>query len=271
MTKHKALYVPLTVVALALTGSVAPAVAAAPTTVVAAPTAGEWSYEGATGPEHWGKTFPTCAASPSSKQSPVDISLGDLASSRKVKAPVLDYERTAFTVHDTGETIEGTPVNVGANAITLDGTRFVLQQFHLHTPSEHTVDGKPAAMELHLVHKSAEGELAVLGVLLELGRENVALDGFFDAIPAAAASSTSAAPTPVQINPAHLVPAWSDLVRYDGSLTTPPCSEGVLWNVYERPRMISKAQLGAFTAVHPENSRPVQPLNARTLFGVDSH
>ena len=89
-------------------------------------------------------------------------------------------------------------------------------------------------------------------------------------VPAAAGATSSVAPQPVQIDPAHLVPGWSDLIRYDGSLTTPPCSEGVLWSVYERPRKISTAQLGAFTAVHPENSRPVQPLNGRTLFEVDA-
>jgi carbonic anhydrase len=272
MTKYAAIYVPLTAVALALTGSAsASAVANAPTSAVATAAGPEWSYEGATGPEHWGDLFPTCAATSTSKQSPVDIPTGSLGASRKVKAPELDYERAAFTVVDNGHAIEGVPTKIGANAITLDGKRFVLQQFHLHAPSEHTVDGKPAAMELHLVHKSSDGKLAVLGVLLELGRENAALADFFDSIPAAAAATSSSAPKAVQINPAHLVPAWSDLVRYDGSLTTPPCSEGVLWNVYERPRMISKAQLEAFTAVHPENSRPVQPLNARTLFGVDAH
>lgn len=284
MKKYAAFYVPLTAVALALTGSVsASATAHAPTSAAAggpasisrsalpsAASGPERSSEGATGPEHWGELFPTCAATPTSKQSPVDLPLRALTEGRPVKAPVLDYERTAFTVRDTGETIQGEPTKIGPNAITLDGKRFELIQFHLHTPSEHTIDGERAAMELHLVHQSADRKLAVLGVLLELGRENAALDMFFDAIPAAAASS-SVAPRPVQINPAHLVPSWSDLVRYDGSLTTPPCSEGVLWNVYERPRTVSKAQLAAFTEVHPENSRPVQPLNGRSLFEVDSH
>ncbi|MFF3065970.1 carbonic anhydrase [Oerskovia sp. NPDC057915] len=288
MTKHAAFYVPLTAAALALTGGVSAwaAPASAPTSAVAPANVsagvpvgalrlsmpgGGWSYDGATGPEHWGEVAPTCASTPTSKQSPVDLPLHSLTESRKVKAPVLDYERAEFSVRDTGETIQGDLTTVGPNAVTLDGTRYELQQFHLHTPSEHTIDGEPAAMELHLVHRSAGGRLAVLGVLLELGRENAALDGFFDAIPAAAAATSSVAPRPVQVNPAHLVPAWSDLVRYDGSLTTPPCSEGVLWSVYERPRMISKAQLGAFTAVHPENSRPVQPLNGRSLFEVDVH
>lgn len=284
MTKYAAFYVPLTAAALALTGGVSAwaAPASAPTSTVApasistgvlelASPGGGWSSEGATGPEHRGEIASTCASTPTSKQSPVDIPLRSLTESRKVKAPVLDYERAPFTVRDTGETIQADLTTVGSNAITLDGTRFELRQFHLHTPSEHTIDGEPAAMELHLVHQSAEGRLAVLGVLLELGRENAALSGFFDAIPAAAAATSSVAPQPVQINPAHLVPAWSDLIRYDGSLTTPPCSEGVLWTVYERPRTISKAQLGAFTAVHPENSRPVQPLNGRSLFEVDVH
>ncbi|MDF2849142.1 MAG: carbonic anhydrase family protein, partial [Oerskovia sp.] len=261
MTKYAAFYVPLTAAALALTGGVSAwaAPASAPTSTVVpasistgalepATPGGGWSYDGATGPEHWGEIASTCASTPTSKQSPVDIPLRSLTESRKVKAPVLDYERAAFTVRDTGETIQADLTTVGPNAVTLDGTRYELRQFHLHTPSEHTIDGKPAAMEVHLVHQSAEGRLAVLGVLLELGRENAALAGFFDAIPAAAAATSSVAPQPVQINPAHLVPTWSDLVRYDGSLTTPPCSEGVLWSVYERPRMISKAQLDAFTA-----------------------
>ncbi|MBD7997307.1 carbonic anhydrase [Oerskovia gallyi] len=285
MTKYAAFYVPLTAAALALTGGVSAwaAPASAPTSTAAlapasipagalelAPPGGGWSYEGGAGPEHWGEIASTCASTPTSRQSPVDIPLRSLTESRKVKAPVLDYERAAFTVRDTGETIQGDLTTVGSNAITLDGTRFELRQFHLHTPSEHMIDGEPAAMELHLVHQSAEGRLAVLGVLLELGRENAALAGFFDAIPSAATATSSVAPRPVEINPAHLVPGWSDLIRYDGSLTTPPCSEGVLWNVYERPRTISKSQLAAFTAVHPENSRPVQPLNGRSLFEVDA-
>lgn len=282
MTKYAAFYVPLTAAVLALTGGVSAwaAPASAPTSTVVpasistgalepATPGGGWSYDGATGPERWGEIASTCASTPTSKQSPVDIPLRSLTESRTVKAPVLDYERAAFTVRDTGETIQADLTTVGPNAVTLDGTRYELRQFHLHTPSEHTIDGKPAAMEVHLVHQSAEGRLAVLGVLLELGRENAALAGFFDAIPAAAAATSSVAPQPVQINPAHLVPTWSDLVRYDGSLTTPPCSEGVLWSVYESPRMISKAQLDAFTAVHPENSRPLQPLNGRSLFEVD--
>lgn len=284
MTKYAAFYVPLTAAALALTGGVSAwaAPASAPTSTVVpasistdalevATPGGGWSYDGAIGPGRWGEIATTCASTPTSKQSPVDIPLRSLTESRKVKAPVLEYEPAAFTVRDTGETIQADLTTVGPNAITLDGTRYELRQFHLHTPSEHTIDGEPAAMELHLVHQSAEGRLAVLGVLLELGRENAALAGFFDAIPAAAAATSSVAPQPVRINPANLVPAWSDLIRYDGSLTTPPCSEGVLWSVYERPRMISKAQLGAFTAVHPENSRPVQPLNGRSLFEVDVH
>jgi len=283
MTKYAAFYVPLTAAALALTGGVSAwaAPASAPTsTVVPASIStgalelgtpgGGWSSEGATGPGHRGETASTCASTPTSKQSPVDIPLRSLTESRKVEAPALDYERAAFTVRDTGETIQADLTTVGSNAVTLDGTRFELRQFHLHTPSEHTIDGEPAAMELHLVHQSAGGRIAVIGVLLELGRENAALAGFFDAIPAAAGATSSVAPQPVQIDPAHLVPGWSDLIRYDGSLTTPPCSEGVLWSVYERPRKISTAQLGAFTAVHPENSRPVQPLNGRTLFEVDA-
>jgi len=221
--------------------------------------AAHWSYEGDTGPEHWGSLDPAyhlCATG--TRQSPINL---DPSATTNLPDIVFAYAPSPWVLTNNGHTIQATPAP--GSAILLDGERFELVQFHLHAPSEHTVVGLPAAAEMHFVHRSPDGRLAVLGVLL------VATDtphpdyaAFSDNVPAKpGASTTLDAPR----SPENLLPSDRRTIRYDGSLTTPPGTEGVRWNVFPTRVGISAEQLAAFTAIIPPNNRPVQPRNDREI------
>lgn len=145
--------------------------------------------------------------------------------------------------------------NTAAAGAVLDGQAHGLQQFHLHCPGEHTFGGARAPMELHLVHQSAAGELAVVGVTFVEGRENPVLEAVIDAL--------AGKPPGVPIDLLGLVPEDRAYVAYDGSLTMPPYSEGVSWRVLLRPNTLSAAQLVSLQAARPANARPLQPMNER--------
>ena len=161
---------------------------------------------------------------------------------------------------NTGHTVQ---VNVDpGSGITLDGTRYELLQFHFHHASEHTVAGVQLPMEMHLVHRSDRGAFAVVGVLLGEGAANEALAPIWARIPSHAGSA-EALPDAVEV--AALLPEPRTAWRYRGSLTTPPCTEGVAWIVMSEPVTLSAAQIRAFGALYARNFRPVQPLGRRTL------
>lgn len=225
----------------------------------------DWAYSGPTGPEHWGDVAAACAPSSTGSQSPINIELSRLVDSRTVAEPSIRYRATSFSSTNNGHTIEGVPAG-DKNTVIVDGTSFALKQFHVHTPSEHEINGKLAAMELHLVNKSADGRLAVVGVLFEVGAENKQLAEFFSTLPAQPTDEHSVVALGKQINPAKLIPSNADIVRYSGSLTTPPCSEGVLWNVADKAATVSQAQLDSLKAIIADNHRPVQALNGRSVF-----
>ena len=171
----------------------------------------------------------------------------------------LRYERSPAVVENNGHTIEVIPEEGGG--ITLDSIEYALVQFHFHTPSEHTVAGSALPVELHLVHRSGRGRLAVLGVLLEEGSAHEALREVFERAPAAKGEVELER----EIDAGELLPADRATFRYMGSLTTPPCSEGVHWTVFQTPAELSGEQIDAFTRIYVGNARPVQPLNERTL------
>ena len=143
-----------------------------------------------------------------------------------------------------------------AGQLTVDGKSYNLLQFHFHTPSEHYIGGLPYPMEVHFVHQAEDGQLGVIGVLMKLGEESKAISKIWGAIAEQGTISLSAK---------DLLPANLDYFKYEGSLTTPPCSEGVQWHVVKEPITISEAQLIAFQELFPVNARPVQPLNTRTV------
>ncbi|MFN8374656.1 MAG: carbonic anhydrase [Anaerolineae bacterium] len=218
-----------------------------------------WTYEGEEGPEHWGDLsadFALCSTGRA--QSPIDISepqavnLADIA---------FNYQSSALSIFNNGHTIQ---VNYDeGSSITYNETVYNLVQFHFHHPSEHTLNGESFAMELHFVHRSAEGSLAVVGVLLrQTESANEAYASIFDNLPAEAGTPQ---PTELTIDANSLLPSERLYFTYNGSLTTPPCTQGVRWLVLQTPVDISAEQAEAFAHLFELNARPVQPLNTRDL------
>jgi carbonic anhydrase len=229
-----------------------------PSNPTPAPTAVHWTYEGEEGPAHWGALSTDYAVCASGKQqSPIDIAN---AAPKDLSNIVFHYQPGKVNILNNGHTIQ---VNYDAGSyIEIDGVRFDLLQFHFHAPSEHSIDGKLAEAELHLVHKNAAGQLAVVGVLIDEGADNPVFKSVWDNVPVKSGPVVSLT---VQVNAADMLPSMQTTYRYDGSLTTPPCSENVKWNVMLTPIEMSKAQLETFTKLFEGNNRPVQDLNGRTL------
>jgi carbonic anhydrase len=245
--------------ALTLAGC-APAPAGPAPTPDRAPAAqpAHWSYDGESGPGHWAELdadFGTCAAG--TDQSPIDLPAAVPAPSTSIRLSTADAEGDVF---DSGHAVEIESDGKG-DTLTYAGTEFDLQQAHAHVPSEHTVNGEPAAAELHLVHADAAGNLLVLGILVTEGEASVALTPFVDA---------AAHPRDledVSVDVAGLLP--QDLVHYEysGSLTTPPCTENVQWVVLGTPISMSAEQIDVLQAVHSHNARPTQVLGERVVIG----
>ena len=220
--------------------------------------AAHWSYEGEHGPAAWGAMkpeFATCATG--SRQSPIDIRGGVAVDLEPIK---FDYRSTNFGVVDNGHTIQ---VNVGAgNSIEVMGRRYELAQFHFHRPSEERIDGRQFDMVAHLVHKSLEGQLAVVAVLLERGAAFAQIQQVWNNLPLEK-NTEQRALQPLDLN--QLLPAERRYYTYMGSLTTPPCSEGVLWMVMQQPLSLSPQQLDAFARIYPMNARPLQANAGRLI------
>lgn len=218
-----------------------------------------WTYEGEEGPEHWGDldaSYAVCGTGTS--QSPIDVSN---PAEQDLANIAFHYQPSEVNILNNGHTVQ---VNYDAGSyIELDGVRYDVAQFHYHAPSEHAVDGKLFAAELHIVHKNADGGLAVVGILLDEGAENAAYKPFIENLPKEKSDAKDAG---VTINATDLLPVEQTTFRYSGSLTTPPCSEGVNWLLMTTPVEISADQIEALASLFEEgNNRPVQPLNDRPL------
>lgn len=216
-----------------------------------------WSYEGDTGPAVWGSLDPSFAACDDGvRQSPVDIVGATAGGESELE---IRWQPGDAEVVDNGHTIV---VNVAeGSAISLEGREFALLQFHFHLPSEHIVEGSAAPMDAHFVHAAAEGDLAVIGVFMEAGEADPAIQSIWEAIPASGESAGALA----AFDPSALLPEGGSHYRYPGSLTTPPCSEIVSWVVMTEAIAVSQDQVDAFAALYPMNARPVQPLKERTI------
>ncbi|HBH56631.1 MAG TPA: hypothetical protein DDY41_00360 [Arthrobacter bacterium] len=221
-----------------------------------------WSYDGAEGPEHWGtlsSDFGSCSSG--TAQSPIDVRGGSGLS----PAPLaLAYSASECEITDNGHTTELSALT--AQGITVGGRQYAFKQMHFHAPSEHTVNGVRHEAEFHFVHQADDGGLAVVGILATAGAANAAWTPFTDGVPAAAGGQKVAAGV---VDFPALFPASLDHVAYDGSLTTPPCSEGVRWLLLETPVELGAGQLATLRAAHPGNGRPVQTLNGRDVVVVD--
>jgi carbonic anhydrase len=222
--------------------------------------ADHWSYHGEGGPEHWGHMKSEYALCGSGKrQSPIDIR--DQISVQ-LDPVQFDYKPTAFRVIDNGHTVQ---VNVSSgNSIEVMGRRYELQQFHFHRPSEERINGRQFDMVVHLVHKDLEGRIAVVAVLLDRGSVQPVVQQVWNNLPLEK-NEELAARAPIDLN--GLLPAERGYFTYMGSLTTPPCSEGVLWMVMKHPVSIAAEQIGIFSRLYPMNARPVQSASGRLIKG----
>ena len=220
-----------------------------------------WSYEGAEGPANWAKLSPCYAACSGRTQSPVAIAN---PSATTLSGGTFDYAPSSYVLWNNGHTIEAQ--TTGPNTFAVDGASYGLVQFHFHRHSEHTLNGQQFALELHLVHRHASGSLAVVAIFLDDTQKppipNPFLEVVFHNLPAAAGDRVY---LPELFNVSDLLPANARAIRYTGSLTTPPCTEGVRWWVLDTPIRLSPAQAAKFATLFPDNARPIQPLNSRAL------
>lgn len=232
-----------------------PVAVEAPSATASSSTPPHWAYVGEAGPDHWGELaseFSTCATGTS--QSPINLPSDAAAEADDL---VLTYSPVGEEATDTGHTLQ-LDAQPGAG-LTYNGVEYTLQQMHYHDPSEHTVDGSAAPVEFHFVHKDAEGNLLVIGVLGVAGEENPAFDPLIDA---ARAGGT---PESATIDVQSMMPSSLQHFAYTGSLTTPPCSEGVQWLVMQAPVEVSQEQIDTLTGLYEGNNRPAQPLNERAV------
>jgi carbonic anhydrase len=223
-----------------------------------------WSYEGATGAEHWGDLDPDYAACKVGKeQSPIDI-----RNAEKAQLPALRFEYKSGPLKyliNNGYTIR---VNYhdspgSGNFLILGGKRYHLTQFHFHRPSEEYIQGQPFDMEVHLMHETSDGKVAGVTVLLKAGSANATIQQIWEHMPKIEGKEEEIAG--VEVNPSGLLPHAAGYYTYVGSLTAPPCSEGVTWFVLKTPVGISAEQINAFAKLYPRDVRPLQPLNGRVV------
>lgn len=218
-----------------------------------------WGYHGEIGPAHWGDLDPAFAACAEGQaQSPIDLAAAETGE------PV-EFEMNAYqaplTVLNNGHTVQFNLDN--GSTLSAEGKTYNLLQVHFHTPSEHVAKGKPFNAEAHFVHRADDGTLAVVGVLIREGTANPTLASLFRHLPKEEAEAETFPGT--TIDPNGLIPRRTELFHYTGSLTTPPCSEGVNWYVFATPATASAKQIATLAGVLGANARPAQPLNDRAV------
>ncbi len=245
-------------VAMRSGGHGAPAAGTRQPAKVADAHAAHWDYKGPGGPAAWGGLKPEFSlCNTGQRQSPIDIRGGLAVDLDPVQ---FNYQASRFAVIDNGHTVQ---VNLAVgNTIEVGGKRFELQQFHFHRPSEERIDGRQFEMSLHLVHKDEQGRLAVVALLFEKGPAHPVLQRVWNNLPLER-NEEAAARTPLELT--DLLPADRRYYTYMGSLTTPPCSEGVQWIVMRQPVTVTPEQLEIFARIYPMNARPVQQLAGRRI------
>jgi carbonic anhydrase len=217
-----------------------------------------WTYEGGSGPEHWGELSPDfIQCEVGLNQSPIDI-----IDTIEAELPpiVLDYTSNTIELINNGHTAQ---VNVEpGNFLRVEGEEFELLQFHVHVPSEHRVNGELSMLEVHYVHRNAKGQLAVIAALHKEGEDDSKLAPYIDVIPSEVGASV---PLVVSLSEFSIVTWDKDYYRYNGSLTTPPCSEGVRWYVLKVQRPISRERRDIFNRLIGDDARGPQQINARLV------
>jgi len=233
--------------------------AAAQAITAAAPKRGtSWSYEGELGPANWAQINDSWAkCGTGNRQSPIDLRDGIKVNLEQIS---FDYHPSSFNEVNNGHTVQ---VEVGSgNFITVANQTYELQQFHFHRPSEEKINGKGTEMVMHMVHKSADGKFAIIAVLLERGQPHNLIQTVWDNLPLE--KHEVVAPS-IVIDPMDALPEKREYFTYMGSLSEPPCTEGVLWMVFKQPRQASPAQMALFSRLYPLNARPVQAVGGRMV------
>ncbi len=218
-----------------------------------------WSYSGDVGPEHWGELAPRFSLCGSGKnQSPIDLGNFVEADLKPIK---FMYEAGTTVILNNGHTVQIDYAS--GHSIAVDTHEFELKQFHFHTPSENTIHGEHFPLEAHLVHVDQDGNIAVVSVIFAEGLANTTLRKLWDKMPEQAGDENI---LPDKLNVSGILPAVRDYYRFNGSFTTPPCTEGVLWLVMKESVSASKSQNETLARImHRPNNRPVQAINARLV------
>jgi len=228
-----------------------------------------WAYEdGAAeaGPTHWGELAGDEACSSGQRQSPIALATsGDgAAASAAEPQDAFAYKPSKISLVNNGHTVQETCES--GSTLSEGGATYSLAQFHFHSPSEHTIDGQSFPLEIHLVHTDAAGKPAlVVGILVQEGRDNAALDAVFANLPKA--SGDKSEPAGATVDAGALLPPDRSHFAYDGSLTTPPCTEGIRWRVMRQPIEMSAAQIQAYRSLPHlmQTNRPIQAANGRAV------
>ena len=217
-----------------------------------------WEYSGEVGAENWAKLSPDFSACAGKNQSPINLT-GFIEAALKPIA--FKYKAGSTDILNNGHTVQ---VNAAAgSSITLDGIQFELKQFHFHAPSENLIKGQSYPLEAHLVHADKDGNLAVVAVMFSEGKANKALEKAWAQMPMKEGDKVALS---ASLAPQDILPKNRDYYRFNGSLTTPPCTEGVRWLVMKHAVTASAEQIEAFTHVmHHPNNRPTQSVNARPV------
>ncbi len=231
-----------------------------PVTPAAHSTVSHWSYEGTTGPAHWGdisEEYQTCKTG--TMQTPINIDASNVMPA-STKDFNFGYKPSPLHVVNNGHTIQ---VNYAPGSfVTFNGGKYQLVQFHFHVPSEHTINGKAWPMNVHLVHKDDAGKLLVVEVLFNAGNKNEELAKIFSLMPK---DEGEVKDEHILVDATKLLPAKISYFHYDGSLTTPPCTEGVSWFVMKQAIDVAGSDIENFKSIYPMNARPVQPVGGRVI------
>jgi carbonic anhydrase len=253
-------------VVLAAISGCAPSLPFAGAKVEEGPHTPHWSYAGSEGPEHWGELAPDFdLCSTGKQQSPIDVPRSKLLPADWLLPLQVSFKASKVQMVNNGHTIQ---VNYEAgSSLNFEKTTYQLKQFHFHSPSEHKVNGVGADMETHLVFSDSLKHLAVIGIMMNAGQENPFFAKFWHALP----DKEGAVNREITVNVGDLLPADRDYYTYDGSLTTPPCSEGVTWILLKTRVDASADQINRFRAIFGggTTARPVQPINDRLVKDED--
>ena len=220
--------------------------------------ASEWGYSGTNGPEQWGKVSKTCVEGKS--QSPINIQGNPRAVQKSLS---VEYLGSVESLVNNGHTLQANVT--GNNRVLLDGKVYSLKQFHFHTPAENLIRSRQYPLEAHFVNQDESGNLLVVAVMFKKGNNNLALQHLTNTLPAKGGQT----PITAGLKVAELIPDTSKYFQFNGSLTTPPCSEGVKWVILKQSKSLSEEQNMRLKKVMGNNNRPIQSINKRIVFEMN--